>query len=239
MVVLAIDTSHAVGGVALGHDNDVLGSLEFGQASSHLVELGRSVDRLLGDHNLTIDRVERIALVEGPGSFTGLRVGLAFVKGLYAGLDVDVVTIGTLELLALPHLGVRSYICPMIDARKQEVYAAIYRAGEAGGTAGAQIAETVIEPRVQAPEAFLDDAKEFSPLFVGSGAVSYRTLIADVCGEDSIAFDQAASPSVDYLCRIAPRIKPLADSEIYSLEPLYIRASEAELKRLKPIDPHA
>jgi tRNA threonylcarbamoyladenosine biosynthesis protein TsaB len=228
-----------VGGVALGHENDVLGILEFGKASSHLVELGRCVDRLLGDHGLTIDRVERIALVEGPGSFTGLRVGLAFIKGLYAGLGVDVVTIGTLELLALPHLGGWAYVCPMIDARKREVYAAVYKGGETDGNVNPHFAETVLEPRVQAPKACLDEAEKFSPLFVGSGALRYRKLIADVWGEDSIAFGQAASPSVDYLCRIASRLKPLSDSEVRSLEPLYIRASEAELKRLKPIDPHA
>jgi tRNA threonylcarbamoyladenosine biosynthesis protein TsaB len=193
---------------------------------------------LLCDHNLRIDEVDRIALVEGPGSFTGLRVGLAFVKGLYAGLDLDVVTIGTLELLALPQLARRPFVCPMIDARKQEVYAALYGSGDDAGKAAAPESKPVIKPRVQAPETFLDEVRGYSPLFVGSGTVSYRRLIADAFGEESIATGEV-SPSVDYLCRISSGLKPRSESEVRSLEPLYIRASEAELKRLKPIDPHA
>ncbi len=186
-----------------------------------------------------IDRIERIALVVGPGSFTGLRVGLAFVKGMYAALDLDVVIIDTLELLALPVIGDHSYVCPMIDARKSEVYTAVYRAIGPIGKARPHAAEVVEEPKVLAPEALLDEVARFSPLFVGSGALCYRDLITEAVGEGHIASDEASSPSVEYLCRVASRLVPLSDEEVCSLEPLYIRSSDAELKRLKPIDPHA
>lgn len=239
MVTIAIDTSQPVGSVSLGRGGEVLGTLKFGGASSHLLELGRCAKRLLGDNHLTMGQVERIAVVIGPGSFTGLRVGLAYVKGLKAGLDVDIVTINTLELLALPLLSGGNRVCPMIDARKKEVYAAVYQLGPSTGDRYPHSAVAVLSPRVQEPEKFLEEAAIFAPIFVGSGAQTYRDLVTQTAGPTAAGGTDGDLPSTEYLCRIAPRLQPLPDEKISSLEPFYIRASEAELKRLKPIDPHA
>lgn len=237
MVTLAVDTSHPVGSVSLGRDGVVLGTHSFGGASSHLVEIGRSVDQLMRENGLDVHEIERIALVIGPGSFTGLRVGLAYVKGLYAGLDADVVTAGTLELLALPFLNRGRPVCPMIDARKKEVYAAVYDAGASSGDGPACAAQTVIKPRVQKPDDFLKEAAPYAPAFVGSGAVAYRDVIERITGTGQTILSDAP-PSTGYLCRMASRLEPLTDKEVRELVPFYIRASEAELKKLKPIDPH-
>ena len=238
MVTLAVDTSHPVGGVSLGRDGAVLGTLSFGGASSHLLEIGRCVDELLDEYDLDAGRIDRIALVIGPGSFTGLRVGLSYVKGLRAGLDADVVTIGTLELMALPQLDGGRTVCPMIDARKNEVYAAIYGTGASSGAGPACSAETLVEPRVQRPDDFLAEAAPYAPVFVGSGAAAYRDVIDRITG-NRIDVLNDNPPSTAYLCRIASRLAPLPEQEIRELVPCYIRASEAELKKLKPIDPHA
>jgi tRNA threonylcarbamoyl adenosine modification protein YeaZ len=128
VVVLSIDTSHPEGSVALAAAGVARGHRRFGASSSHLLDLGRCADELLRDNGLAVGDIERVALVKGPGSFTGLRIGLAFVKGLVAALDADVVTVGTLELLAMPLLDAnqRRAVCAMVDARKEEVYGAIY-----------------------------------------------------------------------------------------------------------------
>jgi tRNA threonylcarbamoyladenosine biosynthesis protein TsaB len=280
MVVLAVDTSHPEGSVALAVDGVVEGQTRFGATSSHLVELGACVDRLLRDRKLAIADVARVALVEGPGSFTGLRVGMAYVKGIAAALDVEVVTMGTLELLAMPLLrpvdaagdeaaeeasatkatgwAERVRICPMVDARKGEVYAAVYEWG--GGDLGATSEEgrkgrvgpsgaatddmsnatltALVEPRAQSPETFIEAAQRFRPLFLGTGANRYRRLVESVAGPGRVAPAEAAIPSTNYLGRIAHRLKPLSREAVRSLEPFYLRPSDAVLKRLKPIDQH-
>lgn len=238
MVTLAVDTSHPVGSVSLGRSGAVFGTMTFGGASSHLVEIGRCVDRLLAETGLHVGGVERIALVIGPGSFTGLRVGLAYVKGLRAGLDADVVTIGTLELLALPLLRDDRPVCPMVDARKKEVYAAVYRA-PSSHEGLLHAADVLVAPRVQAPGVFLAEAGRFAPVFVGSGAVAYQDVIEKKLGRKIDLAQDGSQPSTAYLCRIAHLLEPLKEDEVRELVPVYIRASAAELKRLKPIDPHA
>ena len=84
MVILAVDTSLQVGSVALARDGTVLGTERFDEPSSHLVALGGAVERLLAAAGLAASDVARVAVVTGPGSFTGLRIGLAFAKGLHA-----------------------------------------------------------------------------------------------------------------------------------------------------------
>lgn len=263
MVILAIDTTHPVGSVAMSVDGGAITSALFEANSSHLIQLSQCVDRLLREQNRRIGDVERVALVEGPGSFTGLRVGMAYVKGLAAALDVDVVTVGTLELLAMPALDVAgeaalaaTVVCPMVDARKGEVYAAVYGSGlgEAGRMpdrgsvrrsrgVGGVLPDVVVlaEPSAEPPETFLDTVARFAnfhPLFVGTGANLYRSLVEDAAATGRIAEPSAAQPSTSYLCRIARDMEPLSNEAVRSLEPAYIRPSGAVLKRLKPIDPN-
>jgi len=172
LVVLAVDTSHPLGSVALALDGEKRGEARFGDEASHLVELPRTVDRLLRENGMEASGIDRVALVIGPGSFTGLRVGLSYVKGLYAGLKADVVTIGTLELLALPLLGENKTVCAMVDASKGEVYGAVYEGASSDGKQSA--ARALVAPQVLSPEKLLQAARPYSPLYAGSGTVRYR-----------------------------------------------------------------
>jgi tRNA threonylcarbamoyladenosine biosynthesis protein TsaB len=234
VVVISIDTSQRLGGVALAHAGRLLGSERFGAESSHLVELGRAIERLLAAHDLSVSNVDRLALVSGPGSFTGLRIGMAFVKGLHAGLRADVVTIGSLVLLALPHLEEHERVCAMIDAHKSEVYAAVFgrRTGE---TAPAARAEVVVPPCAMAPRRFLDLLPGRPSAFVGSGVARYHDVVEPFAAGAVVKPDESPSPA--HLALIAHRLEPLDEARLRSLEPTYIRSSEAELKRLRPIDP--
>jgi tRNA threonylcarbamoyladenosine biosynthesis protein TsaB len=235
MVVAAIDTSHRVGGVALARDGDVLASARFGAESSHLVELGRTLDRLLAENGLAARDVERLALVRGPGSFTGLRIGMAFVKGLCAGLGADVVTVGTLELLALPHLDHHETVCTLVDAFKKEVYGAVF--GRAGAESPAVRARVVVPPCAMEPRRFLDALPSKPALFVGSGVARYLDVVRAAVVGAVVADASDSPPSVEHLARVAHRLEPLTRPGVRSLEPDYIRSSGAKLKRLKPIDP--
>lgn len=223
MVVLAIDTSHPEGCLSLGVDGRVPGSTRFGAETSHLAELGPAVDGLLRQHDVTIEKVDRVALVIGPGSFTGLRIGLAFAKGLYAALGVELVTMGTLELLAAPWLSEHTRVGVMVDARKGEVYAAVY-----GGDPAAPVTE--VSPHVTAPEAFVRSLT--GALLVGSGVARYGDIVGAAPHEPN-----SDLPSTEHLARRAPELRPLSRRETLALEPWYIRPSDAQLGALRPVDP--
>ena len=125
MVTIAIDTSHPVGTAALARDGVVLGDARFDSPSSHLVELSKAIERLLAESHLVMRDVDRVAVVLGPGSFTGVRIAVSFAKGL-AAAGAEVVAMDSLRLLALPFLDQgRARVCAMIDAKRGEVYGAL------------------------------------------------------------------------------------------------------------------
>lgn len=239
MVVVALDASHARGSVALARGGDLLASDRFGEGVSHLVGLGQTVDTLLEAHSLSPRDIDRVALVAGPGSFTGLRIALAWVKGLHAALGMDVVTVGTLELLALPFLHETSPVCAMIDARRREVYGALYRARNGSDATQCVMAEEVIAPVASDPEQFLASVCGETALFVGTGAAAYHSLLEVPArsGARCIIDEPDVFPSTPYLAGVAHHLEPLAHDRIAALEPVYLRAAGARRTRLGPLRP--
>jgi tRNA threonylcarbamoyladenosine biosynthesis protein TsaB len=238
--IMAIDTSHREGSVAvrLGQAEPV--HCRFGTARSHLAEIGEAVALLLREVGVPLGDVDRVALVIGPGSFTGLRIGLAYVKGLYAALAMDVVTTSSLELLAMSSLVEHDTVCAMIDARKSEVYAAVYQRKVGPTRLGYGEPRLVGDrPRAVAPDQFLASLEVRPMVFVGSGAARFRASIKRVFGDDasfeSEAFNQ---PSAAVLCRAGRVLAPLGRDEILRLEPFYIRPSDAKLSSLGHIRTH-
>lgn len=235
MNILAIDTSHPVGGAALACAGTTVAEVRFGDGTSHLAQIGHAVDGLLSGQGLVAADLDRVALVSGPGSFTGLRIGMAFAKGLCAGLGTDLVVMSSLELLALPLLERDPVVCAMIDARKGEVYGAVYRAGD---DSRGRRARTVIAPCVLPPRAMVGEAAAHSPVFVGSGALHYRRDVEDGASGCRIAGEESELPAVGLLAAVASALIPLDHAGVAALEPFYVRSTDAVFKPLKPVDPH-
>jgi tRNA threonylcarbamoyladenosine biosynthesis protein TsaB len=230
MITLAIDTSHAVGSVALARDGALLSSEQFRAPASHLVALGRTVESALARAGLGPSSIERLAVVTGPGSFTGLRIGLSFAKGLHAATGVPLVTIDALRLLALPWLS-KGRVCAMIDARRGETYAALYEFSTSPQDAGA--AKEMMAPRVVAPQTWLSTLDATPDVFVGTGAAAHTGLIRASFSSAEIPADDAPYPSTAHLATIAHRMTPLDENAVRTLEPLYVRPSGAETMRLR------
>jgi tRNA threonylcarbamoyladenosine biosynthesis protein TsaB len=126
MLHLAIDTSTRATGLALAED-DLLESRRFGgglNAGEHLVP---AIDRLFADHGRSKHELKRITIAIGPGSFTGLRIGLATAKGLALALELPIVPVSTLEVLAMQAPVREGLVVPVIQARKGEVYHGAWR----------------------------------------------------------------------------------------------------------------
>lgn len=234
MVTLAVDTSHPTGAVSLARDGVVLGSGHFAQPSSHLVALAQTVEQLLAEATLAPRDVTRVAVVIGPGSFTGLRIGLSFAKGLHAAGGAGIVPIDALCLLALPLLERHERVCAMIDARRGEVYAAVYaRATDDERRADAAATRVMVAPCARTPVAFLAAFHEPPGIFVGSGAVAARAAIEARFPAAVFADTAACLPDTAWLARIAPCMRALDRAEVRRLEPIYLRPSGAERVRLK------
>lgn len=241
MICLALDTSGPVGSVSLASGGSVIASGRFGERRSHMREIGEAVDRVLANGGCTVRDIQRIAIVSGPGSFTGLRIGMAFVKGLCAARGLPVVTVDGLMLLAVPLVEQSGLVLSMIDARKDQVYAALYRpAGTDGG------AEQLLAPAVDSPGEVLASVarlEEFGKnartvACAGSGAMRYARRIGDALGPGArLAPAEMHLPSTDILALLARSMTPVADERLPELTPFYIRASDAELKPLREVRP--
>jgi len=229
VVVIALDTSHARGGVALAVDGRPAGERKLAQ-TSHLVDLAGAADALLRAAGLGARGVSRVAVVSGPGSFTGLRVGLAWAKGLCAGTGAEMVTMGSLELIARAEAGA-GLVCTMIDARRDEVYGALFRAAGPGGHAPV---EAIVAPCARAPEAFLRALPERPARFVGTGALRYAQMVRDAFPGAAVAGEAESLPPVALLAALAPSLPALDADALRRVEPVYLRASVA--RPLKPID---
>ena len=230
--------------MAVSTDEGFVRDVPLQHPSSHLVELGRAVERLLQQAGIAAGDVDRVAVISGPGSFTGLRIGMAYAKGLYAGLGTDIVVISSLELLAIQGSQGDLPVSPMIDARKDEVYAALFvpvgaESGEDLRSAGPPTPPKVreaVSARALAPSVYLDVLDRQRTVFVGSGVVKYRALVTECFGGHAVfAADEMHVPSMRVLCRLAPGLTPLTAEETTTLEPFYVRSSGAKLKPLREI----
>jgi tRNA threonylcarbamoyladenosine biosynthesis protein TsaB len=127
MRVLAVETSTLSGGAALLDGERIVGEYTLDVRITHSERLMAAIDQLLTDAGWTARDLEGLAVSVGPGSFTGLRVGLSTVKGLALALSIPVAAVPTLDAMAamLPFASLP--VCPVLDARKREVYASLYR----------------------------------------------------------------------------------------------------------------
>ncbi len=135
MVVLGIDSSGLTASAALLSKEVVLAEISVHHKKTHSETLLPMVEELFQRTGLTPQDVDVLAVAAGPGSFTGLRIGAATIKGLGLALDKPVAAVPTLEALAWNAAGAAELVVPMMDARRSEVYAAVYRMPVAGAVA--------------------------------------------------------------------------------------------------------
>ncbi|SHF51291.1 tRNA threonylcarbamoyladenosine biosynthesis protein TsaB [Desulfacinum infernum DSM 9756] len=224
MKILAVDTSTTSGSVALCTEDRVVAEWTLVSARTHNRRLLAGVDRILADAGWDLEEVDAFAVTVGPGSFTGIRIGLSTLKAMAWALGKPLYGVSTLEALAEPLATASLPVCPMVDARKKEIYAALYRPGAPGVLSEERPAA------VFAPEAVAQWVNE--PVFVcGDGWLQYRSRLREILG------DKLVDPGPGYhgiragnVGRIALRkMAAGAPSDPVDLVPSYIRPSEAEI----------
>jgi tRNA threonylcarbamoyladenosine biosynthesis protein TsaB len=227
MKLLAIETSTLMGSVAVVEDSRVLCELTLYVHETHSSQLMTAVDYALKAAGATPDQLDGFAVALGPGSFTGLRIGMATVKGLATAASKPIVGIPTLEAMAWSFPYCPYLLCPIIDARMNEVYAAWFRA-----EAGRIVRES--EDMVLATSKLLGTVKEDVLLF-GSGVQRYHDEISGILGEHAHFATPdimgARASLVGFLA--VERLRHGEASDMDSLEPLYIRESQA-IQKARP-----
>ncbi len=194
MLILAIETAVLAVGIALAEDDVVLDEALEARAAAASESLLFTVEAALASAGRVAADIGGIAVTHGPGSFTGVRVGLAAAQGLALGWDVPLVSLSTLDVLLWPHLAGETLVVGALDARRQQVYVAAARALPA--TAADDVAH-VLAPQVAAPE---DIAAEIAALaagrpvlFVGTGA----RLLAPHCVAAGVGEAHFGDPAFD------------------------------------------
>lgn len=227
MLTLAIDTSTKTGSVALLKSASILAECFTNAGINHSETLLPTIETVLSVGGVEIGEVDLFALTTGPGSFTGLRIGASTVKGLALATGKPVVGVSTMDALALNVADSTITICPMLDARKREVYTARYRPVKNG------MPEKLESEKVVDAEEFLKSLNE-DVIFLGDGAKNYVGLIREILPDRSCF----ASPHLQYVKASAVGLigmKKFSDGDILELmtfTPQYLRLSEAEVKKV-------
>jgi tRNA threonylcarbamoyladenosine biosynthesis protein TsaB len=225
MLILALDTTTRAGSAAVLRDTTVLHEIAGDPALTHGQRLPADLMRLLAAAEVRLDDVELLAVAAGPGSFTGLRVGIATIQGLAIAGGRMVVPVSTLEALTRSASGEHRRIGAWMDAQRGEVFGALY------GPGGRDL---TIPPMSASPAALLHAWQAADKLagtvFVGDGAVRYRDAIVAALG--------ASTPIVapPLLAGIIGRIaaeEPQRAVVPHGVVPIYVRPSDAELARAR------
>jgi len=223
--LLTIDTSTTACSVALSIGEKIVAEYQGNNGKTLSSRVLDFVSKVLDEAGVATDELDGIGVAIGPGSFTGLRVGIATAKGLAMAAGTRIAGFSSLSMLAMNLPWAVHPVCPMFDARKNEIYCGLYECRD--------FPVPLLQDRVVPPAHFLQGL-EGPVIFAGEGAVRYRELILNILGERAIfapfaANTPRASAGALLAARAFARGEALASD---LLLPAYIRLSEAELARI-------
>lgn len=224
MRALGLDASANTGSVALCDDDRLIVEATLDMNRAHSERLMVALDSVVNAVGYDIRSIELIAVSVGPGSFSGVRVGVTTAKALAYGLGVPVVAVPTPDAIAAGNRSLAGNLCVLLDARKREVYAARYSSRGDGDVA--RVGEIRCAP---VSEILCELAGR--TLFVGDGAEAYRQTIADCIGADAVFGDRDSGICrASDVARLGRRLfdaVPNPAESAHRLAPLYVRRPEA------------
>lgn len=223
MLILAIDTATKIGSVALYEDKTgIIGEINLYVKVNHSNVIMKAVDSLFDLSGYTIKDVDKIAVTTGPGSFTGIRIGVAIAKGLAYSLKKPIIGINELDVLAETGEEREGLIVPLIDVRKERVYYSQYKYENRKLVRKEEYKDGELRD-------ILEKLKGEKVAFIGDGAIVNQELIKEIMGEDNIVFSKVNSiPRAAMAAQMALHHE---DDNIYTLEPFYLNKSQAEREK--------
>jgi tRNA threonylcarbamoyladenosine biosynthesis protein TsaB len=225
--ILAIDTSTSVGSIALVEGEQLKAQHILNISATHNQRLLPGIDRILEDSGWSLEDLDAFAVSLGPGSFTGLRIGLSIIKGLAWATGKPLAGVPTLDALAASVSLVHHPVCPVLDARKGEIYTALYRQHSDNPP------ERLTPYMAIKPEKLVDLITETTVL-VGDALLRYGDYLKRELGDRLLQppphLNMVQASSVAWLA--LRMLRSGKHEDVSSCTPLYVRPSEAELKRI-------
>jgi tRNA threonylcarbamoyladenosine biosynthesis protein TsaB len=226
LIILGIDTSTKFCNLGLIEDKDII--IEYtinGLTKKHSSILVPAIKDLLKMIDLKMEEINGIAISIGPGSFTGLRIGLGVAKGLCYALSLPLLGIPTLDATAFPLKEIPHLICPVLESKKDEIYDVVFRGGESLH----RIMDYKCED-IHSLLARLYSLKE-KIIFLGDGIKKYRENIKVKLGKNALFIDsQINLPMATNIAFLGlNKLKKEEEDDISVLSPFYLRKSEAEI----------
>lgn len=226
MRVLSIDTTAPAGSVALSDGERLIAQEQQAEGGTHAERLLYSIQRLFESAGWNASSVEGIAVAIGPGSFTGLRIGIATAKALSIAGGIPIAGVSSLAALAQNGRDHAGTVVPLIDARRGELYASAWRADGQG-----RFSEVM--PEGVAPPGTVAEMLSALPgelLLVGDGARAYGAALLHALGDRAqIAQGPALLPQAHHLALLAQKHLEGGGDDVAALLPNYIRRSDAEI----------
>ncbi|MDT3701316.1 MAG: tRNA (adenosine(37)-N6)-threonylcarbamoyltransferase complex dimerization subunit type 1 TsaB [Thermincola sp.] len=227
MFVLGIDTATRVAGAAAAGADRLISERLVHNLQTHSENLIPMISQVMEDAGLKPSDLDGIAVTGGPGSFTGLRIGMSAAKAMGLALNLPVISISTLEALAWNVYRAEGLICPILDAKKKEVYTCVYRSGAKG-------LDEVISPHALSLEELIVRLEQLGAdkvHFLGDGVPVFGESIKAALGERALfvpminAYPRAGAVAELGLAKLQSGF--VQDSTL--LQPVYLRRSEAEI----------
>jgi tRNA threonylcarbamoyladenosine biosynthesis protein TsaB len=219
-MILQIETATASCSVALAKDGNVLAFKQINERNIHAEVITLFIDELIAGAGINYNDLDAIAVSCGPGSYTGLRIGVSTAKGLCFALDKPLIAIETLDAMAYGIISRGGYelendtlLCPMIDARRMEVFTAVFTAG------GEKIKHTAAE--IIDENSFSDLIKSNKMLFFGDGAEKCRAALGE--NPTAIFFPGFINSAVDLTQKAVEKFRNKAFENVGYFEPYYLK----------------
>lgn len=232
MKILSIDSSGMVASVAVTEDDTLLAEYTVNNKLTHSQTLLPMLDEIVRMLGMELSSIDAIAVAGGPGSFTGLRIGSATAKGLGLALQKPIVSVPTVEGLAYNLYGCKALVCPLMDARRNQVYTGLYRFGEDG-------METLMEQTPLGVDALVQRINEqkialqSGVMFLGDGVPVYRAQLDELL---TVKHEYAPShlnrQRAGAIGALACRYLAAGETQTAAEHaPVYLRLSQAERER--------
>lgn len=226
MMILGLDTSTPATSVALWKDGRLQGEILANHRQSHSEQLVGLVEQLLKITETTLEQVDYYACTKGPGSFTGLRIGAAAAKGFAQYHNKPIVGLSLLELTAWNAAGGTGWVCPMVDAQRDQVYWGLYRWED-------EFIVNEHEDGVSSVEEVMAFLKRTNSPGVCLGSGTGKISLESIPDQTVVLPEMFGIPRASLLCQGAAR-KILKQESLYTwadFQPEYFRKSQAELQR--------
>ncbi len=227
MLILAFETSAKAASVALLEEHNLLGESYQNCGQTHSRTLMKMAEDLLQNCGKTPDSVTAVAVASGPGSFTGVRIGVAAAKGFAWGLQLPCVGVSTLEAMAMQMSLFEGYVCCAMDARREQVYCALFRAKDGDltrSTPDQAISLLELATQLRACDAPI--------IFVGDGAALCYNTLSPLLPACRLAPEQLVMQRASGVALAARRaLAEGSAAEGATLTPNYLRLSQAERER--------